>query len=1376
MIKSKTYRVLVCLILLITNGISVPDASQMVTGTSVYTLAPPLFFDPLVKQVNGYRKQMNIHWKNFDGNTRKELFKSTLYDRKSFYEYLRVYPYPLYGVQVPKLSTIYMEILENAFDSIVDRQISFKEDQDFEPEITIEVFLDDGYVVTNIIDNGIPVEFHEDGRTPVKRKRDPNIQFSKGRIIGGSGYSISSGYARELGGSIELSALKTGTKAEIRIPIKQMPSEFNIDKDERIFIENKKEKQKWEQEMAEAVADYTQSELAWPRGADAAAYWRNLRNTLKKDVPSEVSVMDLGFEFPDFIGQVWDFPQQIMDSKEFRERVVEKKGWTEYQRIVENLIRLRASILSNEPIQELDGNIPDDIRKRWKYVLQDYAGRPRFSNLTDEHIVVFDRILDHKASRDSFNANKVRRYKEAFRESRDATTGLKDIPWSVLADYKFIKILEATNYWDNAVDPYIEIKEAGCSKGIDGFLSAVNIDRFDGQGEEHVRDSLGEMLDILLTGNMYSDPTHATTSEKSDLYMVNDKDKAVSRLMNLREQTLAGKETEFHILHDNVGLELVSIFLFIDFCIKNNVIKKFVLHTKNHPYCVSDVAGQADFDMQLFFMTERGGQMAGLAERIKKYLYEEENVEISEPHWFLSLGQNLADMPEDFYSRLKKADMIMAIGDFLYRKAFLYRNWEYTADSKSILSYFPAPTLIVRMVKSPMLAGVSSAVNKTIEEMADGALWRQAKHGVLDMVTDPGDLDDNAPPIDIPAEMNRTTFYYMSMLIGQDLKAPSTEYLESTMPGSRVEWMRKEIRRHVSPAELAISRTYRDKLLAGYELDGLYYDPQGGDETEGVYYLPLYRKDKILYYKFFLPEKYPDERVDMKIPLGDGSYVCAKIEGGMGYEIMRTQRLLEAIVPFKTPERDNWSNYIVQAAKEFQDKGHKRISGVYLDSRKDPVHSLRDHAGKELAYITARETPEGYRNIEKIYVTDPEKWGKNARGERGIGLGEELIKLVLEKYKQPLIIAHLDNHNVVSLDLLNTIARMLAQGYRVTPMEDKYIMGGQDVVGEEFFGIKIELPEERKDFDLNNIFGSGLTRPHFSYDGVAMNDTADELVIQYYQEAINRVIKWAEQKNIPLSKIRIAGSFAEFHQLLPRMGSFLFSQIKNWLLMRRLYPGKVGPSDIDIVLSIDEKEMEGLQDEAHSLEKEIQKTFGIKVDIWVYSRLKKGRSYVPISKYAGRGLIHEYKKKTEQTHSIEFAKAVEETQPSFIALGTSWIEGYEMEGNLQHNALNPLLSSIANFCEKRKIPFICGDDKTVAHKVKQIKTANPTARGVVLAGEDIINTLGLENDENVFLAGVNNGNLTIDSYLPVMEMLALLLRLLEADFIDEESIKKEHER
>ena len=154
---------------------------------------------------------------------------------------------------------------------------------------------------------------------------------------------------------------------------------------------------------------------------------------------------------------------------------------------------------------------------------------------------------------------------------------------------------------------------------------------------------------------------------------------------------------------------------------------------------------------------------------------------------------------------------------------------------------------------------------------------------------------------------------------------------------------------------------------------------------------------------------------------------------------------------------------------------------------------------------------------------------------------------------------------------------------------------------------------------------------------------------------------------------------------------------------------------------------------------------------------------------------------TEQLHAIKFVRQTEEKpKPSFIALGTSWIKGYEKDRFLQYDALNPLIASLRQFCDDpdHNIEFIDGDDEHIARRIGEIKQATPDAQGIVLAGQDMIANLGLQDDANVLLAGVNNKHLTIDSYIRLMEMLNVTLELfhmkIKGEDIDEQAIIDKH--
>lgn len=137
-----------------------------------------------------------------------------------------------------------------------------------------------------------------------------------------------------------------------------------------------------------------------------------------------------------------------------------------------------------------------------------------------------------------------------------------------------------------------------------------------------------------------------------------------------------------------------------------------------------------------------------------------------------------------------------------------------------------------------------------------------------------------------------------------------------------------------------------------------------------------------------------------------------------------------------------------------------------------------------------------------------------------------------------------------------------------------------------------------------------------------------------------------------------------------------------------------------------------------------------------------------------------------QAKEMERAKAAdEEPQPTIVVLGTNWIKGYEKGRYLQYDALNPLIGSIRTYCESKGIPFIDDDDKNLIARInaERAKDGMANAKVIVLAGEDTVkgdDFASLRNDEkNAFVVGVNSEELTIDSYIRLMEMLTMVLKL-----------------
>ena len=125
-------------------------------------------------------------------------------------------------------------------------------------------------------------------------------------------------------------------------------------------------------------------------------------------------------------------------------------------------------------------------------------------------------------------------------------------------------------------------------------------------------------------------------------------------------------------------------------------------------------------------------------------------------------------------------------------------------------------------------------------------------------------------------------------------------------------------------------------------------------------------------------------------------------------------------------------------------------------------------------------------------------------------------------------------------------------------------------------------------------------------------------------------------------------------------------------------------------------------------------------------------------------------------------KAKEIPKTLYVALGTSWIKGYKYEkGNpsFQYDALNPLLSHLRNSYPGERVEFVIEDDENLAAELKVKMAEKGPGRVMALAGEETIakDFKDLDNGENAIF-GVDNSELTEDSYMRIIEMLEIEAR------------------
>jgi hypothetical protein len=91
------------------------------------------------------------------------------------------------------------------------------------------------------------------------------------------------------------------------------------------------------------------------------------------------------------------------------------------------------------------------------------------------------------------------------------------------------------------------------------------------------------------------------------------------------------------------------------------------------------------------------------------------------------------EIPDSLKSDLSAANLIVIKGDANYRRLLGDRHWDFTTNFADIVSYFPAPIVALRTLKSEVVAGLKSEV---IEQVAksDSDWLTNGQWGVIQLV------------------------------------------------------------------------------------------------------------------------------------------------------------------------------------------------------------------------------------------------------------------------------------------------------------------------------------------------------------------------------------------------------------------------------------------------------------------------------------------------------------------------------------------------------------------------------------------------------------------------------------------------------------------
>jgi uncharacterized protein with ATP-grasp and redox domains len=284
-----------------------------------------------------------------------------------------------------------------------------------------------------------------------------------------------------------------------------------------------------------------------------------------------------------------------------------------------------------------------------------------------------------------------------------------EAPWFPAETYFFRRILEATGYFrpgsDQGVDPYYPQKRASL-QNLDTQLGSL-FDQLQKKSTD-LEETITRLLHTVIWGNkadlsiwpVRSEPSVSRTSTEDVAHLLVDQSRAAVDYM--LEKSKSHVRVDF--LLDNVGLELGYDLLLADFLLTNGLASEILFYSKPYPTYVSDATNPDIWDMVKYLNKAKVGGATELGKRLRAHLAGQRLTLHSDSFWISPLMG--WEMPEALRAALANSSLIISKGDANYRRWLGDRHWSFTEPVSEILSYRPAPLLLMRVLKSEVVAGL----------------------------------------------------------------------------------------------------------------------------------------------------------------------------------------------------------------------------------------------------------------------------------------------------------------------------------------------------------------------------------------------------------------------------------------------------------------------------------------------------------------------------------------------------------------------------------------------------------------------------------------------------------------------------------------------
>jgi uncharacterized protein with ATP-grasp and redox domains len=270
--------------------------------------------------------------------------------------------------------------------------------------------------------------------------------------------------------------------------------------------------------------------------------------------------------------------------------------------------------------------------------------------------------------------------------------------WFFAETYAYRQLVERVDFWRTGADPFLPNK-------LEDYASEAHAEAFERvlAGRAARDERLAELFAACVFGNRI-DLSFAASRERGldaahDDLLIDERERALRLVLD--------GSGPLHLVADNAGTELTLDLVLIDFALHELGVP-VVLHVKEHPTFVSDATRA---DVRRFLGLERGNEAVARSERARACVGRLAaalgggRLELRS-HAYWNGPESLWDLPAELARDLGTARLVLLKGDANYRRAVGDAVWPADASFAVATSYFPAPLLALRTLKSDPLLGL----------------------------------------------------------------------------------------------------------------------------------------------------------------------------------------------------------------------------------------------------------------------------------------------------------------------------------------------------------------------------------------------------------------------------------------------------------------------------------------------------------------------------------------------------------------------------------------------------------------------------------------------------------------------------------------------